>query len=80
MCCLGLLRLCRTISGSNSNREGIRVVFLTDVAGVYDRAPHHPGATLIREVMVSSDGTVGVPIFSPIKCVHQRGRANCRLI
>jgi hypothetical protein len=41
-----------------SPQERIRVVFLTDVAGVYDRAPHLPGATLIRRVLVHPDGTV----------------------
>lgn len=33
--------------------DDLRVVFLTDVAGVFDKAPHLPGATLIPHIIVS---------------------------
>lgn len=33
-------------------------MFLTDVAGVFDRAPRLPGATLIQRINVLPDGTV----------------------
>ena len=36
----------------------MRVVFLTDVAGVYDKSPYLPGAELIRHITVRTDGTV----------------------
>ena len=32
------------------------VVFLTDVAGVYDRPPSEPGAVLLEELFVSRNG------------------------
>ena len=38
----------------------VRVVFLTDVAGVFDRAPHLPGARLIPHIIVNRDGSVSV--------------------
>ena len=33
-------------------------VFLTDVAGVYDKPPTEPGAKLIKEILVGENGSV----------------------
>ena len=41
-------------------RPGL-VVFLTDVAGVYDRPPCEPGATLIPRLEVGRDGSMRIP-------------------
>jgi len=53
-------RLCQNLASHSSNNEShrIRVVFLTDVAGVYDRAPRLPGASLIKRINVHPNGTV----------------------
>lgn len=53
-------RLCRNLDSPSKpeERQRIRVVFLTDVTGVYDRAPRLPGATLIRRIDVLPDGKV----------------------
>ena len=48
------------MSQSCTNQDSIRVVFLTDVAGVYDRAPRLAGATLIKRINVLPDGTVPI--------------------
>ena len=39
-----------------------RVVFLTDVSGVYDRPPQEPGAALLRHIAVQQDGTIKVEV------------------
>ena len=36
-------------------------VFLTDVAGVYDRPPEEEGAVLLQEIQVRSDGGLDIP-------------------
>ncbi|KIZ03134.1 hypothetical protein MNEG_4828 [Monoraphidium neglectum] len=36
---------------------GGHVVFLTNVAGIYDRPPEQPGAALLPEILVSPDGS-----------------------
>ena len=33
--------------------DDLRVIFLTDVAGVFDKAPHLPGAALIPHIIVN---------------------------
>ena len=38
------------------------VVFLTDVAGVYDRPPSEPGAKLLRDISVRRNGEIVLPV------------------
>ncbi|XP_042198093.1 isopentenyl phosphate kinase-like isoform X1 [Callorhinchus milii] len=39
-----------------------RVVFLTDVAGIYDQPPHMPGSQLLSQVSFRADGSLALPI------------------
>ena len=41
-----------------SDVEDIVAVFVTDVAGVYDRPPNQPGAKLLSDILVQPDGSV----------------------
>ncbi|KAG6928026.1 glutamate 5-kinase-like, partial [Chelydra serpentina] len=41
-----------------------RVVFLTDVSGIYDRPPDTPGARLVDSISVSPDGSVDPPVLT----------------
>jgi hypothetical protein len=43
----------------------VRVVFLTDVAGVFTRPPQQKGAELVRRITVREDGTVSL-----CECAH----------
>ncbi|GFS03180.1 isopentenyl phosphate kinase [Elysia marginata] len=49
-----------------------RAVFLTDVAGIYDRPPFEPGAKLLKSIYVRSDGSVEQEIGTRVvvKVVH----------
>ncbi|KAH1170606.1 isopentenyl phosphate kinase-like [Mauremys mutica] len=41
-----------------------RVVFLTDVSGIYDRPPDTPGARLVDSISVSPDGRMDPPVLT----------------
>ncbi|KYO33196.1 glutamate 5-kinase-like [Alligator mississippiensis] len=41
-----------------------RVVFLTDVDGIYDRPPDTPGATLVDSIAVNADGSIDPPVLT----------------
>ncbi|XP_031564941.1 isopentenyl phosphate kinase-like [Actinia tenebrosa] len=43
-----------------------RVVFLTDVKGIYDRPPEEQGAVLLQQINVTKDGDISVPIATNI--------------
>lgn len=47
-----------------SDMKPTSAVFLTDVPGVFTKPPNEPGAQLIREIIVSSDGTCELPVMS----------------
>ena len=52
------IRICeRHMRNSNSIKA---VVFLTDVDGVFDQPPSRPGAKLIRNITVKTNGEVNV--------------------
>lgn len=57
-------------SSEDGNKGRLRVVFLTDVAGVYDRAPRLPGAVLIKRINVQLDGTVKHAVHSKCLKLH----------
>lgn len=48
-----------------------RAVFLTDVPGVFDRPPTHPGALLLRRITVSPSGQMhGLDAFESTAAAH----------
>ncbi|KAK7108991.1 uncharacterized protein [Littorina saxatilis] len=61
-CVLDSEQGCCVLSGDTiietlcSNFDVKRVVFLTDVQGVYDKPPHEEGAKLVKRVSLTSDG------------------------
>ena len=55
-------RLCLPVLAAASPRSRLRAaVFLTDVAGVYDRPPSQEGATLLESIQVQPDGSFVLP-------------------
>ncbi|XP_038078906.1 isopentenyl phosphate kinase-like isoform X2 [Patiria miniata] len=42
--------------------EPKRVIFLTDIDGVYDKPPSHPDAQLLPVIKVTHDGCLSVPV------------------
>lgn len=53
----------RDVCGAINDIKSIEIkdivaVFMTDVAGVYDRPPQNPGAKLIKEILIYPDGSV----------------------
>ena len=59
-------RLCNELSVN-------RVVFLSDVQGVYTKPPNEDGATLIPEISVRQDGSIDMPVHTNLSGIDVTG-------
>ncbi|XP_065448341.1 uncharacterized protein LOC103307007 isoform X2 [Chrysemys picta bellii] len=57
-----------------------RVVFLTDVSGIYDRPPDTLGARLVESISVSSDGSMDPPVLTSALPQDTTGGVSLKLL
>ncbi|CAL1529260.1 unnamed protein product [Lymnaea stagnalis] len=56
-----------------------RVVFLADVAGIYNRPPDQPGAQLLKSILVNSDGLIQESVCTSQSCNDVTGGIQLKL-